>query len=80
MTPEEAWKNSNETKLIMQNSQKSAYAKGFKKRNRENFIKSQIVAITELPRKKENQRFGKTGEIIEVLKNDSYLIKRNEKN
>lgn len=51
MSPDEAWNENDSEKLKFQNSDKSVYSKDFKKRNRERFIKNQIVGVAELPKK-----------------------------
>ncbi|KAI4293287.1 hypothetical protein PAPHI01_2561 [Pancytospora philotis] len=66
-------------RLSEQNKKTSAYAKGFKKRSRDKFVKGQIVAVKELPEHKENEKYGKTGKIVEALENDSYLVKCNDR-
>jgi hypothetical protein len=79
MTPSEAWNNENIEKLKKQNTIECAYAKSFKKGQRKNYIKGQIVALKELPKRKENQNFGKTGKILETTGRDSYYLKTGDK-
>ena len=67
--------NKEPEKLKARNSKGSAYARGFKKRNREQFIKGQLVAVKKLPYHKDTSRYTGTGRVIEDLDNDSYLIK-----
>lgn len=73
-TPEEAWNNEIEN-LKQQNKADSRYAKRFKTEKREKFVKSQIVAVRQFPKKKENTIRGDTGEIVEERGNDSYIVK-----
>lgn len=74
ITPEEAWNSIDTGNLKNQNSKENPYARKFKKRFREAFIKKQIVGIKEAQNKKQNIKFNKTGIIREKLKNDSYLV------
>ena len=79
MSPSEAWNNNENVTLKGKNSDKCPYAKNFKKKYRDKFIKGQIVNVKELPKHKENQIFGKTRKIIEKVGNDSYLVKSKDK-
>ena len=76
VSPAEAWETDSKT---LKNKERSVYEKKFKKKNREAFIESQIVAVKETPTKKENQRYGKTGKVVKILDNDAYLVKCNDK-